>query len=204
MSHRYMVIDTETTGLPLRAEKGQPPIPADAPGQPRLASFAMIVTTPDLHVDEDQTFCTLITPDGWAMSAGASAVNGLTDEMLEAQGLPVRDVLRIYSGMVRDGWIVVAHHAQFDTKIMRGELRRAGMDDLFEETLNICTLKACRELDLKPANLGACYRHFTGKEIDKAHTAFADAYACLDVFRALHKMGAVPEPSILRSTMRQD
>jgi hypothetical protein len=65
-------------------------------------------------------------------------------------------------------------------------------------------LKACQALKMKPANLGACYTHFTGKTIDKAHTAFADAHACLEVFRALMKMGAVPDPSILLAASRQD
>jgi DNA polymerase III subunit epsilon len=216
---RYLILDTETSGLPLRAKKGEPPIPADAPGQPRLASFAMIATNPDLTVDEDATFCTLVCPDGWVMDPGATAVNGLTNERLTAEGLPVRHVLSIYDDMVRAGWVVVAHNAQFDTKVMRGELRRAGMDDLFEQTLNICTMKACRDIvKMPPSNammatgrrgfkgpkLIEAYRHFYERDFDGAHEAFADAYACLDVFRALMKIGAVPEPSILYASSRQD
>jgi DNA polymerase III epsilon subunit-like protein len=153
------------------------------------------------------------------MSEGATAVNGLTDEILAHGGIGVRDVLGVYDDMIRAGWIIVAHNAQFDTKVMRGELRRAGMDDLFEQTLNICTMKACTDIvkvaptdammatgrrSNKAPKLMEAYRFFYGEEFDKAHTAFADAFACLDVFRALHARGAVPEPSILRSSMRQD
>lgn len=52
----YLVIDTETTGLPDWR------LPADAEGQPRLASWCFIL-------------------------ADAGAINGLTNERLQAEGL---------------------------------------------------------------------------------------------------------------------
>jgi DNA polymerase III subunit epsilon len=243
---RYLIIDTETSGLPLRAAKGQPPIPADAPGQPRLASFTAIATTPDLEaakvalddarkqlpfplatglIDEDMSISTLIRPEvfdtgpEWRMSEGATKVNGITDEMLQADGIPVRDVLAIYSDYIQAGWIVVAHNAQFDTKVMRGELRRAGMPDLFEQTLNICTMRACTDIvreaptdammatgrrTFKPPKLMECYRHFYGCDFAGAHTSYGDSVACLMVLRKLIELGKCPEPSILRAASRED
>jgi DNA polymerase III epsilon subunit-like protein len=211
---RYVIIDTETSGLPLYAKKGEPPPAADAPGQPRLASFTALVTTPELEVDEEQSITALIRPDGWVMSEGAMAVNGLTMDKLGAEGINVRDVLGIYSEYIANGWIVVAHNAQFDTKIMRGELRRVGMDDLFEQTLNICTMRATLEvLKLAPTHaqlasgrrgfkqpkLMEAYQYFYGDEFPDAHTSMADAHACLAVFRKLIEIGQCPEPSILRA-----
>lgn len=211
--HRYLVLDTETSGLPLYAKKGEPPPAADAPGQPRLASFTALVITPGTwDVDEEASISTLIKPDGWTMSEGASAVNGLTDERLMAEGVDVRDVLAIYSEFISDGRIVVAHNAQFDTKVMRGELRRAGMPDLFEQTPNICTMRATIDIckipptgkmmatgrkAFKQPKLMEAYQHFHGEEFADAHTSMADARACLAIFRKLVEMGAAPEPSIL-------
>lgn len=146
------------------------------------------------------------------MQEGATAVNGITDAMLAADGISVREVLAIYSEYVTNGWIVIAHNAQFDTKIMRDELRRAGMPDLFEQTLNICTMRACIDVcKIPPSNrmmatgrkafkqpkLMEAYQHFYGAEFSDAHTSMADARACLAIFRKLIEIGAAPEPSIL-------
>lgn len=207
--HRYLAIDVETSGLPLKSRPGEPPIPADAPGQPRLASFTAIATTQDLEVDDENSISTLIRPSlvngepEWRMQPGATAVNGITDERLQAEGIPVEDALAIYADYIDQGWIIVAHNAQFDTKVMRGALRIAGMDDRFHTTLNVCTMKACRALGIKPVNLQACYQHFYGEAFPDAHTSMADTRACLAVFRKLVQMGAAPEPSILYAKSRE-
>lgn len=208
---RYLVIDTETSGLPLYAKKGEPPPSADAPSQPRLASFTAIATTPDLEIDEEMSISTLIKPDGWVMSEGATAVNSLTTEQCEAEGLPVRDVLAIYSEYIETGWVIVTFNAQFDTKVMRGELRRAGMPDLFERTLNICAMRAAMKLGVQKTGdkkggfpkQPDVYRHFYGQEPTDQHTSFGDAKACLAIFRKLVEIGAAPEPSILYAKSHQ-
>lgn len=215
---RFLVLDTETSGLSLPYKKGEPPPAADAPGQPRLASLTVLATTPDLQIDEEASISALIRPDGWKMSPGATAVNGITDQMLEERGLPVAEVLRIYAQFIDDGWIVVAHNAQFDTKVLRGELRRAGMDDRFKQTLNICTMKAAAAVmkeapshkmlaagirTFKPPKLTEAYEYFFGRSFDGAHTADADARACLDVFRELMNRGACPVPSILYAKQKE-
>lgn len=223
---RYALLDTETSGLPLYAKKGEPPPAADAPGQPRLASFTILATTPDLEVDEEASFSTLIKPpmiDGkpeWLMSEGASKVNGITDEMLQADGIPVRDVLAVYSEFVETGWIIVCHNCIFDLKIMRGELRRAGLPDLFEATKNVCTQAdfveffkvaptnkqmATGRYGFKQPKLIEAYRHFYGPEaeFDGAHTADGDAHATLIVFRELIKAGVAFEPKVRYAKSRE-
>lgn len=216
---RYLILDTETSGLPLPYVKGQPPPSATAEGQPRLASFTALATTEDLEVDEDASITGLVRADGWKMSPGATKVNGITDEMLAAEGLPVVEVLRIYAEFIDQGWIVVAHNAQFDAKVMRGELRRAGMDDRFMATRVICTQKAAQAVikeaptnkmmaagykTYKAPKLTEAYEYFYGEPFADAHTAAADARACLAVFRKLMAMKACPEPSILFAKSRDN
>lgn len=215
---RYVVIDTETSGLPLRAARGEPPISADAPGQPRMAAFAAIVATPDLEIDEEASYSTFIRPDGWEMSEGAVAVNGLTIERLRAEGRPVSEPLAVYSEFVNLGFIVVCHNAIFDLKVMRGELRRAGMPDLFDKTRNVCTMAdfldvfklppshkqlAAGRAMFKQPKLVEAYRHFYGRDFEDAHTADADARATLAVFRKLVGLGLPIEPKIRYSAHRK-
>ncbi len=62
------------------------------------------------------------------------AVNGLTDEFLHANGADIAVVLEQYREEILRGLVLVAYNAQYDLKVMRGEMRRAGVPDLFEQT----------------------------------------------------------------------
>lgn len=211
----YLVFDTETTGLPVRAAKGQPPIPADDPRQPRLASYAAIVTDEAGRAISADKF--YIRPQGWTMAEfdaraiadgkkAASEVNGLTDDFLDRNGVPVVQVLSHYASQIDAGLIVVAFNAVFDTKIMRGELRRAGMPDLFEDTRNICAMKALKPYIAEGLYSGgfgnvslanAC--EFFGIVNAEAHDAMGDAEAARSVLEILIRDGRCPTPGITLS-----
>lgn len=208
----FLILDVETSGLHLYAKKGEPPIPADAPGQPRLAGLTMIPVGDDMEPD-GEPISALIRPDGWEITEEITKINGLTTERCQAEGVPVGAMLEIYTRFIRnDGRMVVAFNAQFDTKIMRGELRRAGMDDLFEITPNICAMRASMKLGVQKAGekkggfpkLADVYRHFYDVEPDGQHTSAGDAESCLRIFRELASMGVLPEGAVHYSSTRKD
>src|SRR5690606_7243060 len=116
------------------------PIPADDPRQPRLAHFNAVLLSEDLEREVEIDM--FVKPDGWEMPDEAGSVNGLTTQFLEENGLPVSRVLDAYEQIVEQGYILVAFNAQYDCKMMRGELRRAGRPDLFDVTPNICVMRA--------------------------------------------------------------
>lgn len=189
---KYLIIDTETSGL---FDFSQP---ADAPGQPRLAAFASIGLAGP-QGPEQNAVCRYVKPDGWRMAPEAGAINRLTDRFLWGHGEPVAAILESYSRAIYGGAVIVAYNAQFDTKIMRAEMRLAGMPDLFEQTANICLMKAMK------AHMGIKgWRHpklkdaaaFVGHDLDNEHDALADARAALAIFRYLHANDALPEPSV--------
>lgn len=200
---RYAIFDTETTGLfKFRDEAGNP-VPADAPGQPRLAHIGLVLL--DDLLTEERSIDLYVKPDGWTMPEAASAVNGLTDEFLHANGVPIADVLDQYVSLIDVEYVMVAFNAQFDLKVMRGELRRAGMDDRFERTPNICVMKAstdvCQIPRMRPGGgfkqpklSEAC--EFFKITNEKAHSAGGDARAACEIFRRLHALGALPEPQV--------
>lgn len=193
---KYAVLDTETSAL-FDFTK-----PADAEGQARLASFAVVILDDTLQVLDE--FQYLIRPDGWVMQPGATAVNGFTTEFLAANGIPVRPCLEFYSQIVKDGCLVVSYNAQFDTKVMRGELRRAGMPDLFESTPNICVMRAltnvCKIRSLRstgykfPKLSEACA--FFKIDEPAAHSALGDARSAVALLRELHKLQLMPAPAV--------
>lgn len=208
----FMVFDTETTGLPPRSPRGGAPIPADDPRQPRMASFAAILAGADGA--ELARWKAYVRPDGWSMAEfdaravaegkkPASAINGLTDDLLNERGVPVRNILDFYSTCIGAGLVAVAHNAVFDKKIMRGELRRAEMPDLFEQTKSICTMKAC---DAYAAS-GLCMSspgfvklqtacEYFGIVLENAHDAMADCEAARAILAVLIRDRNLPEPRI--------
>lgn len=198
---KYLIIDTETTGLHNYS------LPADDPSQPRLAHLSMIWADEDRRELDRQDI--YIRPDGWTMPQGpksAGSVNGLTDEFLLAKGADISVALDAYTAEIKRGLIVVAFNAQYDCKVMRGELRRADRPDLFEQTQNICVMRPltgiCRipkanGKGLKYPNLTEALDYFGVKpEQFKAHGAVDDAHGALLIMRELHKIGKLPEAAV--------
>jgi DNA polymerase-3 subunit epsilon len=204
---RFLVIDCETSSLP------DYKLPADHPDQPRLAQLCMLVVD-EREVPEDDEFRTeafgvraetsfLIKPDGWAMDPDATKVNGLTDAMLREYGVPVRDALEGYAAELDRGVVVVAHNARMDTKILRGEFRRAVMPDRFEASPTICTMRALTKVcGLRQKNgapkwpsLPEALQHF-GLLHEGRHDAIADAHGCFRLLAKMRELGIVPEPRV--------
>ena len=133
----------------------------------------------------------------------ASEVNGLTDAFLNEHGVPVAGILQFYSGHILSGLIPVAFNSQFDMKIMRGELRRGGMPDLFEQSAHICVMKAQDAY----APRGLCMSspgfvklavalEFHGIVNDNPHDAMGDAKGAQELLAILIRDGLLPEPKI--------
>lgn len=136
----FIVIDTETNKLPIYKKPDGMPHEADAEDQPRMAEFAMVKL--DQQFNKIDSYQSYIFPQDWEMLPDATEINKLTTEFLIANGKPVEVALSVYTKAIEAGYIVISHNAQFDCKILRGELRRAGMPDLFWQTKNICTMRS--------------------------------------------------------------
>jgi DNA polymerase-3 subunit epsilon len=189
----YVIIDTEGSGL-FDFSK-----PADAEGQPRLAQLAMIYADAEFNIERE--YSAYVKPDGWTMDPKATAINGLTDEILNEKGAPVTDVLAVYTDAIKEGRAVVAFNAQHDCKTMRAELRRAGMPDLFEETKNVCVMRKANGIIPKAggkkgwSKLSEARKHL-GLDESEVHTAIADANAAWHILKYLATHGADLTPEV--------
>lgn len=204
---KWLIFDTETTGL---FNFG---LPADAPGQPRLLQAGFIYLD---HIDDEPVRVgNYIKPEGFtvaehdaaAIAKGkkpASSINGLTDELLNDRGVPVKEVLDLYASAIEDGYVAVAFNAQYDLKVIRAEMRHAKRDDLFEKTRNVCVMRAMTELCAIPKRNGfglkfpslaeAC--EYWGITNENPHDGMADAEAAMKIMINLHRANLLPEPKV--------
>lgn len=201
---KYAVIDTESSGLFDFAK------PADAEGQPRLASLGIVMLNEDLSVQAEHEL--LVKPAGWVMGAEAMRINGLTMERLNTEGLDLAFVLRKYITLIETGYVIATFNAQYDTKIMRGELRRSGLPDLFETTPNVCLMRALTGVCRLPKANGRGYKfpklseacaHFKIEQ-PAAHSALGDARSAAALLRCAKRIGVLPEPEVHYAVNRPD
>ncbi|MDE3115785.1 MAG: 3'-5' exonuclease [Pseudomonadota bacterium] len=196
----YICVDLETTGLP------RYDLPAEHPDQPWIASAAVIHCSADFDVIAEQYW--LIKPDGWVLGEEAARVNGLTMELLHEKGKPIAEFLDTYEVHIREGRVLTAHNCRFEHKLIRGSLRRAGRDDLFELTKTVCTMESAVGVCKLPKKSGGgyknpklleAYEHFYKQPFRGQHDALGDARACVAVARFLKKIGCLKEPAIYRA-----
>ncbi len=126
------------------------------------------------------SFCELIDPRR-AISPGAMAVNGITDEMLRGQPL-FADVAGQFLSFVGDSFLV-AHNAPFDLGFLSLELKLTGLPQLRNQIIDTLQI-ARRHLRLPSNALGYLARHFHVPTPD-AHRALGDCRTTFQVFERM-------------------
>ena len=125
-----------------------------------------------------ETFQSFIKIEG-NIPAAASAVNGITDDMLQ-DAPPAKEVLQSFLHFLGDS-VLVAHNITFDYRFLNAELIRNSMAGI-ENALLVDTLKLARRTlqNLSRFSLEAVTNHL-GIAVDTRHRALDDALACREV-----------------------
>lgn len=191
---QLLFIDTETSGFP------DFKLPADDPSQHRVISVAALVTNDAGKVING--FASLLKPDNWPeIDKGAFDTHGLTAEHCDQYGLPAATVFGVVEAMMAKADRRVGHNIAFDLKVLRGELRRLGLDDHYDKERDYCTMHQSKALcklpptgkminagikAYKSPSLAETYQHFFDRPIVNAHTALADVNACKKIYFAIN------------------
>jgi DNA polymerase-3 subunit epsilon len=197
--------DTETTGLPLFKD------PSDHPGQPHIVQLAALLVDPESR-ETIASMDVIVRPDGWTIPEEVAAVHGITTEIAEAVGITEKQAVETFIELWRGpGRTRIGHNEQFDARIVRIALKRfvdtpgevlpmsdewkgAPAECTARMSTPICALPPTEKMvragfnKFKTPNLGEAYRHFTGRELQNAHSAMADVRACRDVYFAIQDM----------------
>ena len=183
--------DTETTGLPKWK------VPSEDPSQPHILQLGAILANTDTK-EVVAELDVLVKPDGWVVPEEITELTGITHERALAEGIPEKEAVAEFLAM-RASFERVAHNKTFDQRMIRIALKRFGfgdeaMDKWAQKEDHHCTmLKAKPIMKIGPKGrfghknpkLSEAYEHFIGKTLENAHTAMADARACMEIYFAM-------------------
>lgn len=188
---RVAFVDVETTGL--------------VPRQDRIVEIAVAVAE-DRKVVE--SFSSYVKPP-IRMTAGASEVNGITDEFL-ADKSQISEVWPKFVLALKDAVEIVIHNAEFDDAFLKYEADMLGAEPWSRGVKVTCSLKMARRLRPgKRNNLDRlCKAYGVQNRRGEHHGALADALMLADVYHAM-TCGQVemaveqrPQPVIKAATTR--
>ncbi|AIB11814.1 hypothetical protein ABAZ39_07345 [Azospirillum argentinense] len=192
-----LFFDTETTGLvDFRADP-------TADHQPHLVQFAALLT--EMDGTERASVNLLVRPAGWEIPDAAAAVHGITTEVAERGGVPLRSVLSVFWGMLQRAEIVIGHNVPFDLAVMDAARHRAQVPVDVYSVPSFCTMRTATPLakvlhanprhdrDWKWPKLEECFRVFFNEPLDGAHDALVDVRACARLYFHLQ---TIKEPAL--------
>lgn len=195
---RTLIYDTETTGV-VDWKKA-----VEAPSQPYIVQLAALMYDDRKLVGAINLLCNPVDGTGARVMipAEATKVHGISNEMVEATGLPLKTIAAIFNSMIRNTDRLVAHNMDFDSRIMAGTYLRSGFPiDSLQVPHRVCTMKASENVLKLPGKfagkykwptLDEAYRHLVDPAgFDGAHDALVDAKACAEVLWKLEDAGHI-------------
>lgn len=192
----YVVVDTETTGLPISWNAPA----SDVDNWPRAIQVAWQVFDHRGRQLDDQ--CHIIRPQGFTIPQDAVDVHGITTSIARRRGAPVARVLRMFAEAVDDAFVLVAHNLKFDAAVLGAEYHRGGKRPPFGRKVHVCTMESSTRYCALPGpygfkwpNLSELHRELFGKRPRREHDAGADVASCARCFFELKRLGIVHIPS---------
>jgi len=189
MNKFIIFYDCETCGLPIWKE------PSYSYKQPHLVQLAAILCNADTR-KVINTMDVIIEPNGWEIPQETIDVHGITNEMALKVGIPEQKALEQFLELCGDA-DRVAYNKTFDQRIIRIATKRYSTNEVIEKWAikdNFhCAMMLAKPIVKCPAKtkgkfktpkLQEAYKHFFGEEFEGAHSAMADAEACMKVYWA--------------------
>jgi DNA polymerase III alpha subunit (gram-positive type) len=181
---RYVVFDSETTGLPSQRS------------DPHLVQLAWSVHDCSGGTIEEQVH--VLRPDGFEIPKASTSVHGITQEFAASWGKPAKHVLSEFLRVAAGPNIrLVAHNFAFDSRILRSELSRAALGVAVLEQPSFCTMRSAVQICRLPSrgtnwkfpSLQELHRHVFGRGFVGGHNALTDVRATAACFFSLCQNG---------------
>ena len=189
----YIVIDTETTGLPQKDPLTRGfcnPKQIDKYENSRLVQIAWII--PERLQKEYN-----IRPDGFVIPASSTAIHGVSHETAMETGRPVQKVLEEMFADIKKYKVdkFVAHNCNFDFNIVASELFRAKLRphvNVLGKMKMECTMMKGTPMCKLPGRYGykwpsliELYWHLHGETMEERHNALYDTQLCYKCYKTM-------------------
>ncbi|WP_069132334.1 DNA polymerase III subunit alpha [Rhodohalobacter halophilus] len=189
----YLIFDTETTGLP---QNYSAPL-TDFDNWPRCVQLAWQVhdVTGKLISSGDY----IVKPDGFTIPFNSEKVHGISTERAHEEGIPLNEVMDIFSRDLEKCTFVIGHNLEFDLNIMGSEYLRMERENPLTKRVPIDTKDEATEYCAIPGGRGR-YKWPTLAELhdklfevgfEEAHNAAADVDATARAFLELVRIEVI-------------
>ena len=181
---RYVVFDCETTGLPSQRS------------EPFLVQLAWSAHDRMGNTIEEHVY--VIRPEGFEIPVSSTSVHGIFQTFAAAWGKSLREVLLEFSNTLAGGNVrLIAHNFEFDSRVMRAELTRLGLNASALDVPMCCTMREAKDLcrlpsrgpDWKFPSLQELHRYVFNKGFSGGHNALNDVRATAACFFSLCRSG---------------
>ena len=184
---KVLLVDTETTGLPLKGDEY-------SPEQPYVIQLAGVLF--DVQGDDiEKSINTLIIPPaGVHFHEKAVQTHGFSEEVVRANG---RNPLEVYTELRelrKEAQVIAAYNWDFDERLIRTSSEREFPEFKEDPVCGIhgkdihhhCVMKQAMTYFKYPRQkLNTVYKELMGENIQNAHDAMADAVAAMHVMKQL-------------------
>ncbi|MFD2570128.1 exonuclease domain-containing protein [Spirosoma soli] len=183
----YLIVDTETNGLPQLYELSY----TDTSNWPRLISVSWGLYDETGH--ELSSDSCIVQPDGYRWNREAQRVHGIRPEEAQAYGLPLTRVLTQLSAVIEHANSWAGHFIELDYNVIGAEFVRAGRQAEFLAKPTVCTMEASRLISKTGdwLKLDELYALLFNKPMRGLHNAQADRLATAQCFFELKKRGVL-------------
>jgi len=185
---KYLVLDTETTGLIQKHKPGN-----DLYELPRILQIAWLLFDSEGKLIKNHN---RIIHHCQPIPATSTRIHGIDSAVIQQNGEPPHDVWADFFMDLENCDYLVAHNIDFDIQVIQGELKRQKINNPFAGKKMICTMKEGKKSCRIPAEDGNGFRYpdleelykiifhgrLTGPTITGLHDAFVDASVTAKIF----------------------
>lgn len=174
----HLIFDTETTGMPT---SWSAPI-TDSQAWPRMVQLAYQLCDDKGNVLKEVNH--IVYPDGYSIPIASTRIHGISTKKAIEEGAPLNYVLFEFLEDLDKATHVIAHNADFDTRIVDSELVRLNKEPILTEMSCICTMKGSVEVCKIPSRRGykwpkleELHQYLFDETFEGAHNALIDVQA---------------------------
>lgn len=195
-TEEYIVLDTETIGLPETIGFGNYYHYSNNSKYNSARIVQMSWNKYNYKHELLESYDFIIKPNGFTINN--SSFHGITNEIASKNGVNIEDALKILQIDIDNVGIICGHNIAFDINIILNECFRCGMNDLITTIMQKkrhCTM--CSSIGLKinnsfkVASLKNLYMFLFNKEPEKLHNAKYDIQYTHDVYIELIKRNLI-------------